>query len=191
MKFSWKSEKPDTALSAENRAERVQFTCLLAVVLMELAFSNGTVIATAIHGFGLSGTKNDAASDVVWKVSRDNGKSWSSEFVMNKDLYDGYRGNISPGNICVGKEGHLKGKALVGLRTSTSPNNGYSVSETKNRVYCMTYDPDKNAWTNVKVGDGDSLFHEEVHQRGFPDVGISDDVDKTGFVLLICHVVWW
>ena len=40
-------------------------------------------------------------------------------------------------------------------------------------------------------GDGDSLFHEEVHQRGFPDVGISDDVDKTGFVLLICHVVWW
>lgn len=116
------------------------------------SFSNGTVIATAIHGFGLSGTKNDAASDVVWKVSRDNGKSWSSEFVMNKNLYDGYRGNISPGNICVGKQGYLNGKALVGLRTSTSPNNGYSVSETKNRVYCMTYDPDKNAWTNVKVG---------------------------------------
>lgn len=116
------------------------------------SFSNGTVIATAIHGFGLSGGTSDAASDVVWKVSRDNGKSWSSEFVMNKDLYDGYRGNISPGNICVGKEGHLKGKALVGLRTSTSPNNGYSVSETKNRVYCMTYDPDKNAWTNVIVG---------------------------------------
>lgn len=116
------------------------------------SFSNGTVIATAIHGFGLSGGTSDAASDVVWKVSRDNGKSWSSEFVMKKDLYDGFRGNISPGNICVGKEGHLKGKALVGLRTSTSPNNGYSVSETKNRVYCMTYDPDKNTWTNVKVG---------------------------------------
>lgn len=115
------------------------------------SFSNGTVIATAIHGFGLSGTNRDAASDVVWKVSRDNGKSWSSEFVMNKDLYDGYRGNISPGNICVGKEGHLKGKALVGLRTSTSPNKGYSVSETKNRVYCMTYDPDTNEWTNVTV----------------------------------------
>lgn len=117
------------------------------------SFSNGTVIATAIHGFGLSGGTSDAASDVVWKVSRDNGKSWSSEFVMNKDLYDGYRGNISPGNICVGKQGYLNGKALVGLRTSTSPNNGYSVSETKNRVYCMTYDPDKNAWTNVKVGE--------------------------------------
>lgn len=116
------------------------------------SFSNGTVIATAIHGFGLSGGTSDAASDVVWKVSRDNGKSWSSEFVMIKDLYDGFRGNISPGNICVGKEGHLKGKALVGLRTSTSPNKGYSVSETKNRVYCMTYDPDKNTWTNVKVG---------------------------------------
>lgn len=117
------------------------------------SFSNGTVIATAIHGFGLSGGTSDAASDVVWKVSRDNGKSWSSEFVMNKDLYDGYRGNISPGNICVGKEGHLKGKALVGLRTSTSPNNGYSVKETMNRIYCMTYDPDTNEWTNVTVSD--------------------------------------
>lgn len=115
------------------------------------SFSNGTVIATAIHGFGLSGTKNDAASDVVWKVSRDNGKSWSSEFVMNKNLYDGYRGNISPGNICVGKQGYLNGKALVGLRTSTSPNNGYSVKETMNRIYCMTYDPDTNEWTNVTV----------------------------------------
>lgn len=108
------------------------------------SFSNGTVIATAIHGFGLSGGTSDAASDVVWKVSRDNGKSWSSEFVMNKDLYDGYRGNISPGNICVGKKGHLDGKALVGLRTSASPNNGYSVKETMNRIYCMTYDPDTN-----------------------------------------------
>ena len=115
------------------------------------SFSNGTVIATAIHGFGLSGGTSDAASDVVWKVSRDNGKSWSSEFVMKKDLYEGYRGNISPGNICVGKEGHLKGKALVGLRTSTSPNNGYSVKETMNRIYCMTYDPDTNEWTNVTV----------------------------------------
>lgn len=115
------------------------------------SFSNGTVIATAIHGFGLSGGTRDAASDVVWKVSRDNGKSWSSEFVMNKDLYDGYRGNISPGNICVGKEGLLKGKALVGLRTSTSPNKGYSVKETMNRIYCMTYDPDTNEWTNVTV----------------------------------------
>lgn len=115
------------------------------------SFSNGTVIATAIHGFGLSGGTSDAASDVVWKVSRDNGKSWSSEFVMNKDLYDCYRGNISPGNICVGKKGHLDGKALVGLRTSASPNNGYSVKETMNRIYCMTYDPDTNEWTNVTV----------------------------------------
>ena len=116
------------------------------------SFANGTVIATAIHGFGLSGSSSDGPSHVVWKVSRDNGKSWSSEFVMDKGLYDGYRGNISPGNICVGKNGYLKGKALVGLRTSASPNTGYSVSESMNRIYCMTYDPDKNAWTNVIVG---------------------------------------
>lgn len=117
------------------------------------SFANGTVIATATHGFGLAGTRNDPATDVVWKVSRDNGKSWSSEYTMDQSLFGGLRGNISPGNICVANDGYLKGKALVGLRTSTSPNKGYSVPETKNRVYCMTYDPDKNTWTNVIVGE--------------------------------------
>lgn len=39
------------------------------------SFANGTVVATAIHGFGLAGTRKDPATDVVWKVSRDNGKS--------------------------------------------------------------------------------------------------------------------
>lgn len=136
------------------------------------SFSNGTVIATAIHGFGLSGGTSDAASDVVWKVSRDNGKSWSSEFVMNKDLYDGFRGNISPGNICVGKNGHLDGKALVGLRTSTSPNNGYSVSEKMNRIYCMTYDPNTNEWTNVTVSGSGLKFIKDG----------SASLDETQFV---------
>lgn len=152
------------------------------------SFSNGTVIATAIHGFGLSGGTSDAASDVVWKVSRDNGKSWSSEFVMNKDLYDGYRGNISPGNICVGKEGHLKGKALVGLRTSTSPNNGYSVKETMNRIYCMTYDPDTNEWTNVTVSDSKyirdndaSLDETQFVQTGENEYLMSARYYGTGF----------
>jgi len=65
------------------------------------SFANGTVIATAIHGFGLAGTSNDPATDVVWKVSRDNGKSWSSEYTMDQSLFGGLRGNISPGNICV------------------------------------------------------------------------------------------
>ena len=35
MKIAWKSE---TALAADDRVTRLQFTCLLAVVLMELAF---------------------------------------------------------------------------------------------------------------------------------------------------------
>lgn len=48
------------------------------------SFSNGTVVATAIHGFGLAGSSTDPATDVVWKVSRDNGKSWSSEYKMDK-----------------------------------------------------------------------------------------------------------
>ena len=115
------------------------------------SFANGTVIATAIHGFGLAGTSNDPATDVVWKVSRDNGKSWSSEYTMDQSLFGGLRGNISPGNICVANDGYLKGKALVGLRTSTSPNNQSRSSASHQRIYCLTYNPDKNEWTRVRI----------------------------------------
>ena len=118
------------------------------------SFANGTVMATAIHGFGLSGTRNDPATDVVWKVSRDNGKSWSSEYTMDQSLFGGIRGNISPGNICVANEGYLKGKALVGLRTSTSPNKGSRSSASHQRIYCLTYNPDKNEWTRIKIRSG-------------------------------------
>lgn len=122
------------------------------------SFSNGTVVATAIHGFGLAGSSTDPATDVVWKVSRDNGKSWSSEYTMDRSLFGGLRGNISPGNICVANEGYLKGKALVGLRTSTSPNNGYTnTSASHQRIYCLTYDPDENEWTRVKISSKDYL----------------------------------
>lgn len=121
------------------------------------SFSNGTVVATAIHGFGLAGTRNDPATDVVWKVSRDNGKSWSTEYTMDQSLFGGLRGNISPGNICVANEGYLKSKALVGLRTSTSPNKDSNSSASYQRIYCLTYDPDKNEWTRVKISSNDYL----------------------------------
>lgn len=133
------------------------------------SFSNGTVVATAIHGFGLAGTRNDPVTDVVWKVSRDNGKSWSSEYTMYRKLFGGLRGNISPGNICVANEGYLKGKALVGLRTSTSPNYNSRSSASHQRIYCMTYDPDKNTWTNVTTG-WDNYIE------------VSGDLDETQFV---------
>ena len=133
------------------------------------SFANGTVVATAIHGFGLSGTANDPATDVVWKVSRDNGKSWSSEYTMDQNLFGGLRGNISPGNICVANDGFLKGKALVGLRTSTSPNYQSTSKASNQRIYCMTYDPDKNTWTNVTTG-WDNYIE------------VSGDLDETQFV---------
>lgn len=121
------------------------------------SFANGTVIATAIHGFGLAGSSTDPATDVVWKVSRDNGKSWSSEYTMGRSLFGDLRGNISPGNICVANEGYIQGKALVGLRTSTSPNNGYTNTSAKyQRIYCLTYDPDKNEWTRIRIKSGNS-----------------------------------
>lgn len=118
------------------------------------SFSNGTVVATAIHGFGLAGSSTDPATDVVWKVSRDNGKSWSSEYTMDQSLFDGLRGNISPGNICVANEGYIKGKALVGLRTSTSPNYNSRSSASHQRIYCLTYDPDENKWTRIRIKSG-------------------------------------
>lgn len=120
------------------------------------SFANGTVIATATHGFGLAGTRNDPATDVVWKVSRDNGKSWSSEYTMYQSLFGGLRGNISPGNICVANDGYLKGKALVGLRTSTSPNKGSNSSASHQRIYCLTYNPDENKWTRIGIKSGNS-----------------------------------
>ena len=120
------------------------------------SFSNGTVVATAIHGFGLAGSSTDPATDVVWKVSRDNGKSWSPEYTMDQSLFGDLRGNISPGNICVANEGNIKGKALVGLRTSTSPNNGSNSSASHQRIYCLTYDPDENKWTRIRIKSGNS-----------------------------------
>lgn len=122
------------------------------------SFANGTVIATAIHGFGLAGSSTDPATDVVWKVSRDNGKSWGSEYTMDRKLFGGLRGNISPGNICVANEGYIKGKALVGLRTSTSPNKDSNSSASHQRIYCLTYDPDENKWTQVKISVQESTW---------------------------------
>ena len=128
------------------------------------SFANGTVMATAIHGFGLAGGSGDPATNVVWKVSRDNGKSWSSEYKMDQSLFGGLRGNISPGNICVANEGYLKGKALVGLRTSTSPNNGYkNTSASYPRIYCLTYDPDKNEWTRIRISSKDYLEYQSTN----------------------------
>ena len=118
------------------------------------SFANGTVMATAIHGFGLAGGSGDPATDVVWKVSRDNGKSWGSEYKMDQSLFGGLRGNISPGNICVANDGYIKGKALVGLRTSTSPNYNSGSSASHQRIYCLTYDPDKNEWTRIRIRSG-------------------------------------
>lgn len=146
------------------------------------SFPNGTVMATAIHGFGLgndgnnpSNSKKDPGSDVVWKVSRDNGKTWSYEYTLSRDLYGGMRGNISPGNICVAKSGILKGKAVAALRTSKFPNNGYNFQSAISRIYCMVYDPDDNSWTKVALnGTGYIYDGELLDEAQFLEVGEND-----------------
>lgn len=147
------------------------------------SFSNGTVVATAIHGFGLAGTKDDPATDVVWKVSRDNGKSWSSEYKMEQSLFGGLRGNISPGNICVANDGYIKGKALVGLRTSKSPNNNSGSSASHQRIYCLTYDPDENKWTQVKISVQESTLWGSTETKTYDYLeNTSNYLDEVQFV---------
>lgn len=147
------------------------------------SFANGTVMATAIHGFGLSGTRNDPATDVVWKVSRDNGKSWSSEYTMDQSLFGGLRGNISPGNICVANEGYLNGKALVGLRTSTSPNYNSRSSASHQRIYCLTYNPDKNEWTRVRISVQESTWYGGTETKTYDYLeNTSNYLDEVQFV---------
>lgn len=147
------------------------------------SFSNGTVVATAIHGFGLAGSSTDPATDVVWKVSRDNGKSWSSEYTMDRKLFGGLRGNISPGNICVANEGYIKGKALVGLRTSKSPNNNSGSSASHQRIYCLTYDPDENKWTQVKISVQESTWWGSTVTKTYDYLeNTSNDLDEVQFV---------
>ena len=140
------------------------------------AFPNGTVLATAIHGFGLAGSSTDPGTDVVWKVSRDNGKTWSYEYTLSRDLYGGMRGNISPGNICVAKSGILKGKAVAALRTSKFPNNGnYQNQSAISRIYCMVYDPDDNSWKPVALnGTGYIYDGELLDEAQFLEVGTND-----------------
>ena len=146
------------------------------------SFPNGTVMATAIHGFGLgndggnpSNSKKDPGSDVVWKVSRDNGKTWSYEYTLSRYLYGGMRGNISPGNICVAKSGFLKGKAVAALRTSKFPNNGKDYKGAISRIYCMAYDPDDNSWTKVALNSTEYIYEGELlDEAQFLEVGEND-----------------
>lgn len=140
------------------------------------AFPNGTVLATAIHGFGLAGSSTDPSTDVVWKVSRDNGKTWSYEYTLSRDLYGGMRGNISPGNICVAKSGILKGKAVAALRTSKFPNNGNNSQSAISRIYCMVYNPDDNSWTKVAFDGGTEYISEGLllDEAQFLEVGEND-----------------
>lgn len=139
------------------------------------SFPNGTVLATAIHGFGLAGSSTDPGTDVVWKVSRDNGKTWSYEYTLSRDLYGGMRGNISPGNICVAKSGILKGKAVAALRTSKFPNNGNNSQSAISRIYCMAYDPDDNSWTPVALNGTGYIYEGELlDEAQFLEVGEND-----------------
>lgn len=146
------------------------------------SFPNGTVMATAIHGFGLgndgnnpSNSKKDPGTDVVWKVSRDNGKTWSYEYTLRRDLYGGMRGNILPGNICVAKSGILKGKAVAALRTSKYPNNGNNYQGAISRIYCMAYDPDDNSWTKVAFDGTEYIYEGELlDEAQFLEVGEDD-----------------
>lgn len=150
------------------------------------SFPNGTVVATALRGYGTNnGGVNDPASDVVWKVSRDNGRTWSAEYTMDQDLYGGFRGYITQGNICVPKSGFLKGKAIAALITSGKPNKGKIVSSSNPRIYFMVYDPDKNAWTRVETVQGGQATFDALEYTNMLGEAQIVEVGENQFILSI------
>ena len=148
------------------------------------AFPNGTLIATAIHGYGLSGnTSTTTPTDVVWKCSYDNGKTWTKQHTLDHSLFGNLRGCISPGSICVAEGGAIGGKAIAALRTSTGVNTDATASARHNRVYLLTYNPTTNTWTNLKDANGNILYLE--HTSGNYDEAHLAQVADNTFVLSI------
>ncbi|MGM9870012.1 MAG: sialidase family protein, partial [Sodaliphilus sp.] len=146
------------------------------------AFPNGTLIATAINGYGLSGTSSTTTpTDVVWKCSYDNGKTWTVQYTLDHSLFGNLRGCISPGSICVAEGGAIGGKAIAALRTSTGVNTGASVSASHYRVYLLTYDPATNTWANLKDASGNILYVDNA-SGDYDEAHLAQVADNT-FVL--------
>ncbi|MDO4511048.1 MAG: sialidase family protein [Bacteroidales bacterium] len=123
------------------------------------AFRDGSVVVATVYGLGLF--KNDATAaptKVVWRLSRDNGRTWGDVKEMPLSMSEYFRGNITPGLMCVGTAGVLRGHAIGCLRTSTYQNPGATQTTNEHRVYLTAFNPDENNWTNILNANGKPLY---------------------------------
>ncbi|MDO4512119.1 MAG: hypothetical protein Q4B68_09940 [Bacteroidales bacterium] len=145
------------------------------------AFRDGTVVAAAVNGYGLNNTASKPATNIVWKVSRDNGRSWGEQKQMPYEMYGNLRGCITPGLMCVPASGVLQGKAVAALRSWYLPNpTGTQASQC--RVYLVVFDPDKNEFANVLDASGNKLYVSDDY--GYDEANVTQLADNT-FLLSI------
>lgn len=110
------------------------------------ALPNGDLICTMISGASLGASSSSSLTTNWYSISHDNGLTWSNLKQIDPNLYNNYRGCIAPGNMCVVKEGYLKGKVLAAFR-SYATNSGGAI----NKNTLLVYDPETDKWSNITV----------------------------------------
>lgn len=116
------------------------------------AMPNGKVLLCMVKGNSID---EGTASNKTWlayRVSDDNGITWSAEKTVPDALLNNARGCIAPGNMCVVEEGVLKGKVLAAFRTLTR----HDKSGDYHGNIFLIYDPDTGEWTRAYSDDSGS-----------------------------------
>lgn len=116
------------------------------------AMPNGKVLLCMVKGNSIDEGTNSNKTWLAYRVSDDNGITWSAEKTVPDALLNNARGCIAPGNMCVPKEGVLKGKVLAAFRTLTR----HDQSGDYHGNIFLIYDPDTGEWTRAYSNDSGS-----------------------------------
>ena len=116
------------------------------------AMPNGKVLLCMVKGNSIDEGTASNRTWLAYRVSDDNGITWSAEKTVPDALLNNARGCIAPGNMCVPKEGVLKGKVLAAFRTLTR----HDQSGDYHGNIFLIYDPDTGEWTRAYSNDNDS-----------------------------------
>lgn len=113
---------------------------------------NGKVLLCMVKGNSIDEGTNSNKTWLAYRVSDDNGITWSAEKTVPDALLNNARGCIAPGNMCVVEEGVLKGKVLAAFRTLTR----HDQSGDYHGNIFLIYDPDSGEWTRAYSNDSGS-----------------------------------
>ena len=116
------------------------------------AMPNGKVLLCMVKGNSIDEGTDSNKTWLAYRVSDDNGITWSAEKTVPDALLNNARGCIAPGNMCVPKEGVLKGKVLAAFRTLTR----HDQSGDYHGNIFLIYDPDTGEWTRAYSNDSGS-----------------------------------